>query len=90
VIAEKAQLVTKQELADAYGNIPMLEYERRKAIADGNEELSHETMREDYELGVDDGGWFEMRFSCYCTKCGLDFSFVHSEQIDLTIPDCEV
>jgi hypothetical protein len=87
VRAERDHLVAKQKLADAYGKIPMRAYEHRKAILDGNEVLSHETLRQDYEFGVDSSGLFEMRFSCYCTKCGLDFSFEHSEQIDLTIPD---
>jgi hypothetical protein len=89
-MAEREYLADKQYLAELYGNVPVEEYERRKALLGGNEELSHETMREDYELGVDDGGWFEMRFSCSCDRCGFRFSFEHSEQIDLTIPDSGV
>lgn len=89
VRAEHEHLDSKQKLADAYGKIPLLEYEHRKARLDAIE-LPLDTMREDYELGVDGGGMFEMYFHCSCTKCDFEFSFTHSEQIDLTIPDSVV
>ena len=88
--AELDHLAAKQELADLYGSIDQEEYERQKAMLDGNGTLSHETMREDYDIGVEDSGKFMVNFGCYCEKCGFEFQFKHKEKIDLTIPDRKV
>jgi hypothetical protein len=41
---------------------------------DASDESRH-TMREDYEIGVDSSGLFEVNYSCVCTECGFDYAY---------------
>lgn len=78
------------ELAVDYGEISQEEYDRRnEELCKNPPEPPHETMREDYKIGVYDDG-FEVDYSCRCEKCGFEFSFKHTEIIDLTKPNPEV
>jgi len=63
---------------DSYGKIPAAEY--AKMMAEANEEHEpEETMREDYEIGVDELGEFEAYYRCSCERCGFEFRFTHKE-----------
>lgn len=68
----------RRKAAASYGKVSADEYAGLLADAD-NEERIQETMREDYELGVDRGGEFEICYSCSCDKCGFRFTFKHKE-----------
>lgn len=43
--------------------------------------LPDPTMREDWELGVDRMGNFDVNYRCYCKKCGFKWSRYSSENI---------
>ena len=74
--AEKAALVA--EAAEAYGNVPEDEYTQLRERAEKDITLE-DTMREDYELGVNLLGVFRVGFSASCSTCGYRFEFEHEE-----------
>jgi hypothetical protein len=43
--------------------------------------LGDNTLREDYEIGVNDTGEFEIVYSCRCNTCGFVFTFKHKQQL---------
>jgi len=79
---------TREELTArleySYGSIPREEYlalvERRL-----NEPLPvpELTLREDYELRMEDRGRFFVRYRCSCTKCGFSFAYNYAEDVKL-------
>lgn len=46
-------------------------------------QVEEDTLREDYEIGVDLRGEFEVRYRCCCGKCGFEFKFRHDEQVTI-------
>lgn len=50
-------------------------------------EDSEPTFREDYELGIDEDGLFEMRYSGGCRVCGLQYSYRYAEQLTWKVND---
>jgi xanthine dehydrogenase molybdopterin-binding subunit B len=43
------------------------------------EDLIEDNFREDYEIGVDDEGAFEVIYTGQCRVCGFKFDFKHKE-----------
>lgn len=78
--ADKAQLVSKME--KSYGKIPVADFLYLKANADKPIEWEA-TMREDYEIGVDDDGEFSMNYSCSCSMCGFEFNYEYKQVVPL-------
>ncbi|HVI42628.1 MAG TPA: hypothetical protein VM577_18400 [Anaerovoracaceae bacterium] len=77
-------------LSRAYGNVSESEY---RALLDGQlkdrdryiKDLNRahnlaETMREDYELGMDSEGEFTVAYSCHCTECDWSWKFNYKVQ----------
>ena len=80
--AKKADMAEKSA-EKKYGNIPADAYMalmeevanlRSAAAADSDER----TLREDYELGVDSEGTFEVNYRASCQTCDFKFSFKHT------------
>ena len=61
----------KQKAQEAYGKVPIEEFERLRMIAGERIELSP-TLREDYEIGTDSGGRFKVSYRAHCSICKLD------------------
>lgn len=40
-----------------------------------------ETLRQDWELYLDEDGKFSVEFSASCRKCGFSYKFKHSEKL---------
>ena len=72
----------ERALKDAYGNIPAEEFSRRQAELGPvpAEATQPETLREDYEIGID-GGVFKVSYSGSCQECDFTHTFRHSETL---------
>lgn len=46
--------------------------------------VDEETLREDYEIGIDERGEFYVDYSCRCQTCGFGFHYKHSQMLELT------
>jgi len=40
-----------------------------------------ETLREDYEIGIDEDGLFYVNYGGRCDECGLVYKFNHEEEV---------
>ncbi len=69
----------RQKVANNYGKISESEYLKLKS----QEYLKPdaETLREDYEVYMDEKGEFTIYYSCSCDKCGFRFEHNHQEQV---------
>lgn len=71
-----------KELHESYGKVDEATY--KKMLTESKEPIKQEeTLREDYEMWIDDGGLFYISYSAMCTKCGFKHSFNHREQLTL-------
>ncbi len=43
-------------------------------------------LREDYNVGITDGGTFYVNYRCECTRCGFTHAFKQEQQLDLSQP----
>ncbi len=70
----------KLEAGAAYGKVPREEYLAmlEKSIEPLNLE---ETLREDYEIGVDSKGEFFVSYGASCQTCDFTFAFNHKEPL---------
>lgn len=69
----------RNELDNAYGKVDQKVYEQMKD-AIWNVTTPQDTMRVDYEIGVDESGEFSCWFGVSCEDCGYEFDFKHKEQ----------
>jgi hypothetical protein len=79
--AKLARAKREQTVKDAYGKVPIEEYE--KMMADLKKEKSYldETLREDYEILITKEGKFYVDYGASCTTCNFSFNFKHEEQV---------
>jgi hypothetical protein len=81
--AEKSAKMYK-EATDSYGKVDASEYlEKLKAAQAFASEVLHETLREDYEIYIDEDGEFFVSYRGGCDECGLVFNFKHEEKVTL-------
>ena len=83
---KKLELQHKKQLEEdarkLYGKISPEDYlQLLKEIPD--KKALDETLREDYEIGVDSHGEFYISYGCHCDKCGVKHSFNYKEQLSL-------
>jgi len=66
-----------KKLKDSYGKIPREDYNKKiMALANGAEDMyDDETLREDYEIYMDNDGILTISYGCFCEKCGFEFNF---------------
>lgn len=67
---EKQQL----DAGAAYGKVTRAEYLKMLETANAPVETK-ETLREDYEIGVDKNGVFEVAYGCSCSECNFKFHY---------------
>jgi hypothetical protein len=69
----------------AYGNVHSEEYIR--LISEQNQletERAPETLREDYEIWMDEDGKFSVSYHGGCATCGFSFEYKFSKQVPLS------
>ncbi len=81
-IADKVSAGLKEKAAKCYGRIPAEDYLELMHKADNPTQLE-DTLREDYEVGVNNDGLFEVSYSCRCDKCGFAYSFKESKKVQV-------
>lgn len=71
---------TAEALVDAaYGTVPVEEYHDLEARLENLKQKAPEyTLREDYEIYVNESGEFRAHYTCSCEKCGFSFRFAHT------------
>lgn len=82
---EKEKERLRLEAGDKYGKISKDDYltllkEIESSIPEG---LKEYTLREDYEIGTDEYGLFEISYKCCCDRCGFKYNFKHEEQLKI-------
>jgi hypothetical protein len=66
------------ELGQAYGTVPVEEFDKLRAAADAKlKEHLPETFREDYEVYGADQGELRIYYSGCCDTCGLEHNYEH-------------
>jgi rubrerythrin len=78
--AKKAAAIAKAK--SQYGNEPAEIFLANLALAEAMHDRPRETLREDYDIGVDDDGSFEVVYSCSCSRCGFKFEYKDSQSVD--------
>ena len=73
--------------AKAYGKLSQDEWLKLSNEAAKPVEIE-EAMREDYEIGVDKDGCFDVSYRASCQDCQFVFTFKHKVK-DVTIMGCE-
>lgn len=69
-----------QEANQAYGKVPADEYRAKLDKAKANSEVELEdTLREDYQIGVDEDGQFAVGYRASCEQCNFVFRFDHTQ-----------
>ena len=69
----------KAAARDAYGKVPLTEYEQLQAEANRPLDLQAETLREDYELGINNVGVFYVSYAASCANCPFQHRFIFTE-----------
>jgi len=74
--------VTLDKARKCYGKVSAEEFESRMGLAKAfSGEALEDTLREDYELGID-GNTFSVSYRASCEEC--DFSFEFRESMDVS------
>lgn len=81
--AEEADRKHAAKVAEAYGKVPLDEWDRMRAepVPEGTSELQ-ELFREDYEFYGAEDGEVVADYSGSCAACGLSIHFTHRHQIE--------
>lgn len=70
------------EAAEAYGKVSVEEWKSLDAKAkECAQPLDSETLREDYEIGMQSDGEFFFDYGCSCSVCGFSHSKKVEEQV---------
>lgn len=75
-----AQKELKEKLKSAYGKVGEQEYLELQQRAKLSPKLG-ESMREDWELGIEPDGTFAIRYYATCEKCGFKHQFILTEKL---------
>ena len=76
---KRAALVKR--LATDYGKVSMEKYAQLQAALSAPRPAL-DTLREDWEIGMDTSGEFVVTYSCSCAKCGFAFEYADSRLSD--------
>jgi hypothetical protein len=72
----------KIKIVESYGKVDRIEYEQLKVdLQVLKENTPDETLREDYEVGIDDNNQFYLLYTGRCTTC--EWAFIHKVNVDL-------
>ena len=65
-----------------YGKLSPEDFMNAMALAQKPIQLGS-SLREDWEIGMDDDGEFGINYSASCSRCSFKFEFSHEEQATL-------
>ena len=86
VAKERAEVAALKKLADkSYGKVSAQEWQSKIAAIAERESLEDDmpaSLREDYELWIDDNGKFHVSYRASCQDCPYKFSFKHEYQTE--------
>jgi len=67
-----------KKIDEVYGKISQEDYLKLVKQAENPVKIE-ETLREDYDIGVEQDGKFSILYRCSCEKCGFKHSFKYEE-----------
>lgn len=72
------------DLAQSYGEVPIEQFGHLRAERDklANAEPEH-TLREDYEIWIDEDGRFYASYAAHCSVCQFQHTLHQDEQLDV-------
>ena len=80
--ARLAQVVEERKLADAYGKVPVEEFDAMRSALKPVDEEHFQSFREDYEFWVvPESGTWHASYGGECQVCGLSHEFKMVETI---------
>ena len=80
VAVDKAATHKRLAASRAYGKVAVDEWMTLQAEASKPSELE-QTLREYYEIGVDQNGEFYVSYRAACKPCGFQFTYKHTEKV---------
>lgn len=66
-------------IAAQYGKVSAAEWEGLSRQARNLTQFTHSTLREDFHIGIDTRGEFEVRYEAGCTECGWGYTYPRVE-----------
>lgn len=63
------------DLKKHYGKMDADEFSAKMADIKGRKQKPADTLREDYEIGVDSDGVFRLNYGCSCERCGFEYTY---------------
>lgn len=79
VVAEASRMAKELAATNAYGKVSADEWKRLDAEA-SSPILLDQTLREDFEVGMDEDGTFGVDYRASC-RCGFSFAYEHNEKV---------
>ena len=80
---KRAEYVRREKaVTAAYGAVSVAEFDAMRAdLKAFDDEPVKQTLREDYEVGLDEDGEFYVIYKGHCRECGLSHEFRHEERV---------
>ncbi len=78
--AEAAKAKRLKDVELAYGKSSRADYDLARDNARNQEPLK-DTLREDWEIGIDEDGEFHVIYKAACSKCDFSYRFEDKRQI---------
>lgn len=75
----------RNKLAENYGKIPANTYLQlvREVESKEKNKITDPTLREDYEIGIDQESTFDIVYSASCTVCSYSFKYKYQQDVSL-------
>lgn len=74
----------KAKCEQSYGKVSAQEYLTLLANLDAKKaEKPAHSLREDYQIGIDDKGEFYVLYKCRCQQCDFAFEYKHEQTVPL-------
>jgi hypothetical protein len=83
-IKEKEKRAKIQKIAESYGKVSASDYQKMLTDLSREKDLRPEqTLREYYQLWIDENGKVHISYYASCDKCKLDYEHRHEEQLKI-------
>jgi predicted Zn-ribbon and HTH transcriptional regulator len=74
------QMKMIKKAVDSYGKMELNKW--LELNNEANQEIvMQKTLREDYQIGIDYNGEFEVKYSASCEKCGFKFKYDYGKNV---------
>lgn len=70
----------RRQIQALYGKVPAADYMKAVESFRPSRSALEPSLREDYEQGMDDDGYYLVSYSANCHECGFSWQFEHKEQ----------